>query len=65
MARVLVAPGLAVHAYAELPVRHLCDNGHDAKLLEPPAWRALIMIWSATASSWQLILIMTAGQWMC
>lgn len=33
--------GLAVHAYAELPVRHLRDNGHDAELLEPPAWRGV------------------------
>jgi hypothetical protein len=41
MARVLVVPGLAVHAYAELPVRHLYDNGHDARLLEPPAWRGV------------------------
>jgi hypothetical protein len=41
MARVIVVPGLAVHAYAELPVRHLSDNGHDAKLLEPPAWRGV------------------------
>jgi len=41
MARVLVVPGLAVHAYAELPVRHLRDNGHDAELLEPPAWRGV------------------------
>ena len=41
MARVLVVPGLAVQAYAELPVRHLCDNGHDAKLLNPPAWRGV------------------------
>jgi hypothetical protein len=41
MARVIVVPGLAVRAYAELPVRHLRDNGHDAKLLEPPAWRGV------------------------
>jgi hypothetical protein len=41
MARVLVVPGLAVHAYAELPVRHLRDNGYDAELLEPPAWRGV------------------------
>jgi pimeloyl-ACP methyl ester carboxylesterase len=38
MARVVVVPGLAVRAYAELPVRHLCENGHDATLLDPPAW---------------------------
>jgi pimeloyl-ACP methyl ester carboxylesterase len=41
MARVIVVPGLAVHAYAELPVRHLRDNGHDAELLDPPAWRGV------------------------
>jgi pimeloyl-ACP methyl ester carboxylesterase len=41
MARVMVVPGLAVHAYAELPVQHLRDNGHDAKLLWPPAWRGV------------------------
>lgn len=41
MARVVVVPGLAVHAYAELPVRHLCDNGHDATLLDPPAGRGV------------------------
>ena len=35
-ARVIVVPGLAVHAYAELPVQHLCDNGYDASLLQPP-----------------------------
>lgn len=39
MARVIVVPGLGVHAYAELPVRHLSDNGHAAKLLDPPGWR--------------------------
>jgi pimeloyl-ACP methyl ester carboxylesterase len=39
MARVIVVPGLAVHAYVELPVRHLSDNGHAAKLLDPPGWR--------------------------
>ena len=38
MARVVVVPGLAVRAYAELPVRHLCESGHDATLLDPPAW---------------------------
>jgi hypothetical protein len=38
MARVIVVPGLAVHAYAELPVQHLRDNGYDATLLHPPAW---------------------------
>ena len=38
MARVVVVPGLAVQAYAELPVRHLRDNGHHATLLDPPAW---------------------------
>jgi pimeloyl-ACP methyl ester carboxylesterase len=41
MVRVMVIPGLAVRAYVELPVRHLCDNGHDVKLLDPPAWRGV------------------------
>jgi hypothetical protein len=41
MARIIVVPGLAVHAYAELPVRHLSDSGHAAKLLDPPAWRGV------------------------
>jgi pimeloyl-ACP methyl ester carboxylesterase len=41
LARVIVVPGLAVHAYAELPVRHLRDNGYDARLLSPPAWRGM------------------------
>lgn len=41
MARVIVVPGLGVHAYAELPVRHLSDNGHAAKLLDPPGWRGV------------------------
>jgi pimeloyl-ACP methyl ester carboxylesterase len=41
MACVIVVPGLAVHAYAELPVRHLRDNGYDARLLQPPAWRGV------------------------
>jgi pimeloyl-ACP methyl ester carboxylesterase len=41
MVRVIVVPGLAVHAYAELPVRHLQDNGYDARLLSPPAWRGV------------------------
>jgi hypothetical protein len=41
MARVIVVPGLAVHAYAELPVRHLSDNGHVATLLDPPGWRGV------------------------
>jgi hypothetical protein len=41
MARVIVVPGLAVHAYAEPPVEHLRDNGHDARLLQPPAWRGV------------------------
>jgi pimeloyl-ACP methyl ester carboxylesterase len=41
LARVIVVPGLAVHAYAELPVRHLRDNGYDARLLSPPAWRGV------------------------
>jgi hypothetical protein len=40
-ARVIVVPGLAVHAYAEPPVRHLRDNGYDARLLSPPTWRAI------------------------
>ena len=39
--RVIVVPGLAVHAYAEQPVQHLRDNGYDAKLLQPPAWRGV------------------------
>ena len=38
-ARVIVVPGLAVREYAELPVQHLRDNGYDATLLQPPAWR--------------------------
>jgi pimeloyl-ACP methyl ester carboxylesterase len=41
MAHVIVVPGLAVHAYAELPVRHLSDNGHAATLLDPPARRGV------------------------
>jgi hypothetical protein len=41
MARVIVVPGLAVHAYAEPPVEHLRDNGHDARLLQPPVWRGV------------------------
>jgi pimeloyl-ACP methyl ester carboxylesterase len=40
-ARVMVVPGLAVHAYAEAPVRHLRDNGYDATLLSPPTWRGI------------------------
>jgi pimeloyl-ACP methyl ester carboxylesterase len=36
-----VVPGLAVHGYAELPVQHLRDNGYDARLLQPPAWRGV------------------------
>ena len=39
LARVIVVPGLAVHSYAEPPVQHLRDNGYDARLLSPPAWR--------------------------
>jgi pimeloyl-ACP methyl ester carboxylesterase len=39
--RVIVVPGLGVHAYAEPPVRHLRDNGYDARLLSPPAWRGI------------------------
>ena len=39
--RVIVVPGLAVHAYAEPPVRHLRDNGYHARLLSPPAWRGV------------------------
>jgi hypothetical protein len=38
---VIVVPGLAVHAYAEPPVRHLRDNGYDATLLSPPTWRGI------------------------
>lgn len=38
---MIVVPGLAVHGYAEPPVRHLRDNGYDAKLLSPPAWRGV------------------------
>jgi pimeloyl-ACP methyl ester carboxylesterase len=41
LARVIVVPGLAVHAYAEPPVRHLRDNGYDARLVPPPAWRGM------------------------
>lgn len=41
MARVIVVPGLAVRSYAEPPVQHLCDNGHHATLLRPPAWRGV------------------------
>jgi pimeloyl-ACP methyl ester carboxylesterase len=41
MVRVIVVPGLAVYAYAELPVQHLRDNGYDARLLQPPAWRGV------------------------
>ena len=41
MARVIVVQGLAGHAYAELPVQHLRDNGYDASLLQPPAWRGV------------------------
>jgi pimeloyl-ACP methyl ester carboxylesterase len=41
LARVIVVPGLAVHKYAEPPVRHLRDNGYDARLLSPPAWRGI------------------------
>jgi pimeloyl-ACP methyl ester carboxylesterase len=41
MVRVIVVPGLAVHAYAELPVQHLRDSGYDARLLQPPAWRGI------------------------
>jgi hypothetical protein len=41
MARVIVVPGLAVHACVELPVQQLRDNGHEAKLLERPAWRGV------------------------
>ena len=39
--RVIVVPGLAVHAYAEQPVQHLRDNGYDARLLQPPAWHGV------------------------
>jgi pimeloyl-ACP methyl ester carboxylesterase len=39
--RVIVVPGLAVHAYAELPVQHLRNNGYNATLLQPPAWRGV------------------------
>jgi pimeloyl-ACP methyl ester carboxylesterase len=38
-ARVIVVPGLAVQAYAAPAVRHLRENGYDAKLLAPPTWR--------------------------
>ena len=41
LARVIVVPGLAVHEYAEPPVRHLRDNGYDARLLAAPAWRGV------------------------
>ena len=40
-ARVIVVPGLAVRGYADLSVRHLRDNGYDATLLQPPAWRGV------------------------
>ena len=40
-ARVIVVPGLAVHAYAKPSVRHLQDNGYDARLLSPPTWRGI------------------------
>ena len=39
--RLIVVPGLAVHAYVEPPVQHLRDNGYDAHLLSPPAWRGM------------------------
>ena len=26
---------------SELPVQHLRDNGYDASLLQPPAWRGV------------------------
>lgn len=51
-ARVIVVPGLAVHAYAELPVQHLRDNGYDARLLQPPAWRGVEHDLEATAAIW-------------
>jgi hypothetical protein len=41
MARVIVVPGLAVHGYVEPSIQHLCDNGHNASLLWPPAWRGV------------------------
>ena len=41
MARVIVVPGLAVRGYVAPPVQHLRDNGHDATLLQPPAWRGV------------------------
>jgi pimeloyl-ACP methyl ester carboxylesterase len=41
LARVIVVPGLAVRSYVEPPVRHLQDNGYDARLLWPPAWRGV------------------------
>jgi pimeloyl-ACP methyl ester carboxylesterase len=41
LARLIVVPGLAVHSYVEPPVRHLQDNGYDARLLWPPAWRGV------------------------
>ena len=40
MVRVIAVPGLAVHAYAELPVQRLRDNGYDARLLQP--WRGAV-----------------------
>ena len=40
-ARVTVVPGLAVQAYAAPAVRHLRDNGYDARLLAPPTWRGV------------------------
>ena len=52
-ASVLVIPGLAVYAYAELPVQHLRENVHNAQPLAPPAcrdndlWRCKIIFESA------------------
>jgi hypothetical protein len=51
-ARMIVVPGLAVHAYVELPVQHLRDNGYDARLLQPPAWRGVEHDLEATAAIW-------------
>src|SRR5687767_9581895 len=58
-ARVIVVPGLAVHAYAELPVQHLCDNGYDASLCSRRPGAVWNMILNATVASWQQILTAT------
>jgi hypothetical protein len=64
-ARVIVVPGLAVHAYVELPVQHLRAHGYDARLLQPPAWRGVEHDLEATAAIWQLTLIAMVLLLMC